>query len=64
MDVTLTVRIITLHFSHVGRDSSVRIATRYGLEDPETEFRWETKYSTPVQTVPEAYPTSCIIGTG
>jgi hypothetical protein len=32
------------------RDSSVDIATRYGLDDLEIESRWGTIFSAPVQT--------------
>jgi len=48
----------------VGRDSSVGIATCYGLDGPEIESRWEVKFSTPVQTGSEAYPTSYTMGNG
>jgi len=48
----------------VGRDSSVGIATGYGLGGPEIESRWQARFSTPVQTGPWAYPASCTMGTG
>ena len=39
-----------------GRDSSVGIATRYGLDGPGIEFRWgEASFSVPVQTGPVAH---------
>ena len=44
-----------------GRDSSVGIATRYGQG---FESRWGARFSTPVQTGPEAYPACCTVGTG
>ena len=47
-----------------GRDSSVGIATRYGLDGPGIESRWGTKFSASVQTGPGAHPASCIMGTG
>jgi len=47
----------------VGRDSSVGIATGYGLDGPEIEFRWGVRFSAPVQTGPGAHPTSCTMGT-
>ena len=47
-----------------GRDSSVRITTRYGLDGPEIESRWRARLSAPVQTSPAAHPTSCTMGTG
>jgi len=50
--------------SSVGRDSSVGIAIRYGLDGPGIECRWGARFSAPVQTGPAAHPTSCTIGTG
>jgi hypothetical protein len=38
----------------VGRDSSVGIATRYGLDGPGIESRWEARFCAPVQTGPGA----------
>ena len=48
----------------MGRDSSVGIATRYGLYGPGIESRWGARFSAPVQTGPGAYPSSCTIGIG
>jgi hypothetical protein len=45
-------------------DSSVGIATRYRLDVPGIESRWEAGFSAPVQTGPGAHPTSYIMGTG
>ena len=53
-----------LIYSTVGRDSSVGIATRYGLEGPWIESRWGARFSAPVQTGTGAYPASCTMGTG
>ena len=39
----------------VGRDRSVGIATRYGLEGSGIESRWGTRFSAPVHN-PEAHP--------
>ena len=47
----------------MGRDSSVGIATRYGLEGPGIESWWKARFSAPVQTGPVAYPASYTIGT-
>ena len=47
-----------------GRDSSVRIATGYGLDGPGIESRWGARFSAPVQTGPGAHPASCTMGTG
>ena len=48
----------------MSRDGSVGIATRYGLDRPGIESRWEARFSAPVQTGPGAHPASCTIGTG
>jgi len=48
----------------VGRDSSVNIVTRYGLEFPGIESRWGVRFSTPIQTGPGDHPASCTMGTG
>ena len=47
-----------------GRDSSVGIATRYGLDGAGIESRWGARFSAPVQTGPGAHPASCTMGTG
>ena len=45
--------------SFVGnRDSSVGIATAYGLDGPGIESRWGKRFSAPVQTGSEAHPAS------
>ena len=48
----------------MGRGSSVGIATRYGMDGPRIESRWEVRFSTPVQTGPGFYPASYRMGTG
>jgi len=48
----------------VGRDSSVSIATRYGLDGPGIESRWGTRFSAIVQTGPGAHPATYTMGTG
>jgi len=48
----------------VGRDSSVGIATGYGLEGPGIESRCGARFSAPVQTGPGAHPASCTMDTG
>jgi len=50
--------------SLAGRDSAVGIATRYGLDGPGIEFRWEARFSAPVRTGPGAQPVSYTVGTG
>jgi len=47
-----------------GRDSSVGIATGYGLDGPGIESRWEAKFPTPVQTGSGTHPASCTMDTG
>ena len=46
------------------RDSSVGIATRYGLDGPGIESRWRARFFAPVQTGSEAHPASYKMGTG
>ena len=46
-----------------GRDSSVGIATHYGLDCVGIESRWEARFSAPVQTDRGAHPASCTMGT-
>ena len=50
------------HSSEPG--SVVGIATAYGLDGPGIESRLGARFSAPVQTVPEAHPTSCTMDTG
>ena len=45
-----------------GRDTSVGIATGYGLDGPGIESRWEAKFSAPIYT--GANTASCTKGTG
>ena len=53
---------ISFYLMHVGRDSSVGIATRYGLVGPGIESRWGARFSAPVQTGPGNHPASCTVG--
>ena len=48
----------------MGLDSSVGIATRYGLDGPGIESRWGARFSSPVQTGPGAHPASYTMGNG
>ena len=48
----------------MGRDNSVGISARYGLDGPGIESRWGARFSAPVQTGPEAHPDSYTKGTG
>ena len=47
----------------VTRDGSVGIATRYGLDGPGIETRWEARFSAPIKTAPAAHPASYTTGT-
>jgi hypothetical protein len=47
-----------------GRESSVGIATSYGIDGPAIESWWGTRFSAPVQTGPGAHPASYTMGTG
>jgi hypothetical protein len=51
-------------FYNVGRDSSVGIGTRYGLDGPGIESRWGARFSAHVQTGPGSHPASYTKGTG
>jgi hypothetical protein len=46
------------------RDSSVGIATLYGLDGPGIESQWGARFTAPVQTGPGANPASYKMGTG
>ena len=51
--------MVTNLFSiHSDRDSSVGIATRYGLDNPGIEAHCGARFSPPVQTDPGAHPLS------
>jgi hypothetical protein len=59
--------IIELHILKIplsSRDSSVGIATRYGLDGLGIESRWGERFSALVQTGPGAHPASYTMGTG
>jgi hypothetical protein len=64
MTSTLHEDICTVMIISVGRDSSVGIATGYGLDGPGIESRWGARFFAHVQTGPEAHPASCTMGTG
>ena len=53
-----------VNFTVRSRHRSVGIATRYGVDGPGMESRWEARFSAPVQTGPVAHPASCTMGTG
>jgi hypothetical protein len=47
-----------------GRDSSVGIATRYGLDGPGIESRWGARFFAPFQAGLGAHPASYTMGSG
>ena len=49
-------------FLYMGCDSSVVIATRYGLDGPRIRSRWGARFSSPVQTGPWCPP--CLLYNG
>jgi hypothetical protein len=51
-------------YIHVGRDSSVGIATGYGLDGPEIRISVGARFSAPVQTGTRAHPAFCTMGNG
>jgi len=53
-----------LTFAYFPPDSSVGIATRYGLDGPGIEFRCRRDFFAPVQAGPGVHPASCTKGTG
>jgi hypothetical protein len=56
-------KIICLYLPSVGRNSSVGLATRYGLDGPGIESRCERDFPTTVQTGLATHPTSYTFGT-
>jgi hypothetical protein len=54
----------TVCFRIMGRDSSVGIATRYGLDGPGIESCWGARFPAPTQTGPGAHTTPYTMGTG
>jgi len=53
-----------IRLGRTGRDTVVRIATRYALNGPGIESRLGRDFSTPVETGPGTHLASYIIGTG
>ena len=54
---------ICRYYGFCGPGTVVGIATAYGFDGPGIESRWGRRHSAPVQTGPEAHPTSCTMGT-
>jgi len=63
MNNVLQINIVT-DSNTVGRDSSVSIAIRYGMDGAGIESRGGARFSAPVQTGSEAHPASYTMGTG
>jgi len=63
--IKLTQSFITLNLSQLsgGPDSSVGIATNYGLEGPGIESRWRRDFPHLSRPAPGAQPASCTMGT-
>jgi hypothetical protein len=47
----------------MGRDNSVGMATRYGLDSPGVESQWEARFSARVWTSPRAHTAFYTTGT-
>ena len=62
-DFKVVFTVGTRYFQR-SRDSSVGIATRYGLDGPGIKSRCGARFSAPVQTGSEAHPASYTMGTG
>jgi hypothetical protein len=61
----VAVPLFYISYPHnVGRDSSVGIVTRYGLDGPGIESRWGRDFSAPVLIGPGAHPASYTMDTG
>jgi hypothetical protein len=52
-----------LYRGHCGPSSVVRVATDYGLDGPEIEYRCKARFSAPLHTGPGAHPASCTMST-
>ena len=59
--LTICLYIYPYIYLCVGRDSSVDIATRYGLDGPGIESRWGTRFSAPALG-PTQPPIQCVPG--
>jgi len=65
LEIGLLDKLIESIYMHtVDRDSSVDIATSYGLNGPGIESQWGARFSALVQTGPGAHPASYTMGAG
>ena len=55
---------LSVPYLFMARDSSVGIATAYGLDGPEIESRWGARFSPHAQIGPGAHPASYTMRTG
>jgi hypothetical protein len=55
---------VHIYTSQVGQDSSISIATGYGMDGPGIESWRGARFSAPIQTGPGAHPASYAMGTG
>ena len=62
--IIIIIIIIVVVVAAVGRNSAGGTATRYGLDGPMIESRWEVTFSASVQTCPCVHPASYTMGTG
>ena len=62
--INYEVQTYTSNVLSDGRDSSVGIETRYGLDGPGIEFRWGLDFLHPSRPTLGAHPASCTMGTG
>ena len=62
LKIKILIHITTIF--RMGLDGSVGITTRYELYDPGIEFRWGSRFSAPVQTLPGELPASYTMGAG
>ena len=60
----MSPKISSMLFTTWNHDSSVGIATRYGLDVPGIDSRWGVRFSATVQTCPGAHPASSTMDTG
>ena len=58
------VEFVNVKPGGLSRDSSVGVATRYGLDGPGIESRWGSRISAPVQTSSGSHPVPYTMGTG
>ena len=63
-DHYFTCQRLQVILASVGRDSSVAVASRNGLDGLGIESRWGARFSSSVQTAPGVHPASYTMGIG